>query len=149
MKMMKRNWLLSLGIGGLLCAALVSGCARKQEQPAALAEAEYASQVITDLAGRSVTLAAPVQRVIAIAGPSYEKTFMLGQAGRLVGAHWVMVERPWVVATNPRIGSVQPIQNPAEPNVEALLSLETDCVFFASSETVKDLPAIGKYCFIS
>jgi iron complex transport system substrate-binding protein len=127
---MKKNRILALGIGVFLCAVLAAGCSRKQGQNAALTEGETTSRVITDLAGRSVTLPTPVQRVIAIAGPSYEKTFMLGQADRLAGAHWVMVERPWVIATNPRIGSVQGIQNPAEPNVEALLSLETDCVFF-------------------
>lgn len=130
MKRMEKNRLLPLGMGVCLCAALITGCLRKQGQPAAVAEADHSSRVITDLAGRSVTLTTPVQRVIAIAGPSYEKTFMLGQAERLAGAHWVMVERPWVVATNPRIRSVQAIQNPAEPNVEALLRLETDCVFF-------------------
>ncbi|MDR1047700.1 MAG: ABC transporter substrate-binding protein, partial [Treponema sp.] len=89
-----------------------------------------AASVITDLAGRSVSLASPLRRAVALAGPSYEKVFMLGQASRLAGAHFYMTGRPWVQATNPAIASVQAIRNPAEPNVEELLNLGTDCVFF-------------------
>ncbi|MDR3116097.1 MAG: hypothetical protein LBU25_11335, partial [Treponema sp.] len=83
MKMKEKKRILSVGIGVFLCAVLIGGCSRKQEQGAAVTQVEQSSRVITDLAGRSVTLPAPVQRVIAIAGPSYEKTFMLGQADRL------------------------------------------------------------------
>lgn len=85
---------------------------------------------ITDLAGRSVALNMPVARVVALAGPSYEKVFLLGQQDRLVGAHYSMVTRSWVVKTNPNIASVVGIQNPSDPNVEDLLAMGVDCLFF-------------------
>ncbi|MFP3156313.1 ABC transporter substrate-binding protein [Lachnospiraceae bacterium ZAX-1] len=96
------------------------------------AQAEYASTSIVDLAGREVSLKMPISRAIALAGPSYEKVFMLGQADKLVGAHFYMVDRPWVVRTNPSIANVAAIESPAEPNVEELLKLDTDCVLFWS-----------------
>jgi iron complex transport system substrate-binding protein len=108
-------------------AELFAGGRRDNTQAAA---GQPAGTVITDLAGRQVTLTMPVQRAVAIAGPSYEKVFMLGQAGRLAGAHFYMVDRPWVKATNPGISAVTPIRSPGEPNVEALLQLSADCVFF-------------------
>jgi iron complex transport system substrate-binding protein len=87
---------------------------------------------VTDLAGREVTLKEPVTRAAALAGPSYEKVFLLGQAGRLAAIHRFMAGRPWVVATNPGAANLKPIESPAEPNVEGLLEIETDCVLFWS-----------------
>lgn len=89
---------------------------------------------VTDLAGRTVTLPAPPEKALAIAGPSYEKVFLLGQADRLAGAHFLMVERPWVIATNPNIAGVAAIESPGEPNVETLLSLEPDVALFFDYE---------------
>jgi iron complex transport system substrate-binding protein len=94
------------------------------------APASGRSHTITDLAGRKVSLITPPERAVAIAGPSYEKVFLLGEADRLAGAHFYMVDRPWVKATNPGISNVTPIRSPGEPNVEALLELGADCVFF-------------------
>jgi iron complex transport system substrate-binding protein len=113
----------------LLSLVLGSAWSRGQKQDQGSPQSAAVS-VITDLAGRSVSLAPPVQRAVALAGPSYEKVFMLGQASRLAGAHFYMTGRPWVQATNPAIASIQAIRNPAEPNVEELLNLGTDCVFF-------------------
>ncbi|AEF85396.1 iron(III) dicitrate transport ATP-binding protein FecE [Treponema primitia ZAS-2] len=99
---------------------------------------------ITDLAGRQLTLKTPVNKVVALAGPSYEKVFLLGQASRLVGAHFYMVDRPWVIATNPGIAKVTPVRSPAEPNVEALLALGTDCVLFWDyADALKNLENAG------
>jgi iron complex transport system substrate-binding protein len=88
------------------------------------------TNTIADLAGRSVTLESPITSGVALAGPSYEKIFMLGQAGSLVGAHFYMVERPWVLKTNPGAATLTPIESPAEPNVEGLVELGADAVFF-------------------
>ncbi|MDR0525460.1 MAG: ABC transporter substrate-binding protein [Spirochaetaceae bacterium] len=87
-------------------------------------------RTIRDLAGRTVQLPERVQKVIALAGPSYEKVFLLGGKDKLVGAHFYMLDRPWVKETNPLIGTVPPLRSPAEPNVETLLALNPDCVFF-------------------
>jgi iron complex transport system substrate-binding protein len=115
--------LFSLVLGSVWSRGQKQGQGSQPPQPVVAA-------AITDLAGRPLSFAAPVRRAIALAGPSYEKVFMLGQANRLAGAHFYMVGRPWVQATNPAIASVQAIRSPAEPNVEALLNLGTDCVFF-------------------
>jgi iron complex transport system substrate-binding protein len=40
------------------------------------------------------------------------------------------VDRPWVRETNPASEKITLIRSPAEPNVEALLTLNPDCVFF-------------------
>jgi iron complex transport system substrate-binding protein len=113
------------------------------QAPELAAPAEYPTSIV-DLAGRSVEFVAPVERAVAIAGPSYEKVFLLGQAHRLAGAHFYMVERPWVVATNPAISSVAPISSPGEPNVEGLLELGADAVLFWDyEEPLKSMEAVG------
>ncbi|MDR3314875.1 MAG: ABC transporter substrate-binding protein [Coriobacteriales bacterium] len=89
-----------------------------------------ATNTITDLADRSVTLESPITAGVALAGPSYEKIFMLGQADSLVGAHFYMLDRPWVLKTNPNAAKLTPIESPAEPNVEGLVELGADAVFF-------------------
>jgi len=91
---------------------------------------QTSERTIVDLAGRDVTVPANIQRATAIAGPSYEKIFMLGQADRLIGIHFYMIDRPWVVATNPTVSDLTPIESPGEPNVEGLVALDTDAVFF-------------------
>ncbi|GHV75664.1 iron ABC transporter substrate-binding protein [Spirochaetia bacterium] len=124
MKRTKRMVTLGLALLLTLNGAVLFAAPRKDRAATA------AAGRITDLAGRQVALVQPVTKVVAIAGPSYEKVFMLGQAGRLAGAHFYMVDRPWVKATNPGIATVAAIRSPAEPNLEALIDLGTDCVFF-------------------
>jgi iron complex transport system substrate-binding protein len=99
-----------------------------QEPPEA--PPESSAYKVTDLAGREVELSGPPSKALAIAGPSYEKVFLLGQADKLAGAHFYMLDRPWVVATNPNIKSVKAVQSPGEPNVEDLLSLNPDVALF-------------------
>jgi len=96
------------------------------EAPDAAADA----YTVTDLAGRTTEFAVSPTRALAIAGPAYEKVFLLGQADKLAGAHFLMVERPWVKETNPAISAVAAIESPGEPNVEALLALDPDVAFF-------------------
>jgi iron complex transport system substrate-binding protein len=106
------------------------------------------STKITDLAGRSVSLQQPLKAALALAGPSYEKVFLLGQADKLIGGHAFIIDRPWVKETNPDISKLTPISNPAEPNIEALSALNPDAIFFwdykeplASMEAAK-LPVV-------
>jgi iron complex transport system substrate-binding protein len=98
----------------------------RQQEPASSGN----TMVVRDLAGREVRLSVPVTRAAAIAGPSYEKVFLLGQADKLAGAHFYMVERPWVKLTNPAIDRVIAIRSPGEPNVETLLGIGVDCALF-------------------
>jgi iron complex transport system substrate-binding protein len=123
MKKKTTGILVLTGVLFLLTVSTVQAGGGRQKQTGA-------QRIVTDLAGRQVPLAAAIQRVIAIAGPSYEKTFLLGGKDRLAGAHFYMVDRPWVKETNPLIGKVTPVRSPAEPNVETLLALNADCVFF-------------------
>jgi iron complex transport system substrate-binding protein len=100
------------------------------DSPAEEDDAAETGGTVIDLAGRALTFAAPVERAAAIAGPSYEKVFMLGQADRLAGVHFVMIDRPWVVETNPAVSQCTAIESPGEPNVEGLIELGTDAVLF-------------------
>jgi iron complex transport system substrate-binding protein len=128
---------LALCLGAFACSAPASdqatgdsggdnkNGASTTEQPVA-----EAGPTLTDLAGRKVELAAPIKSGVAIAGPSYEKIFMLGQATKLSGVHFVMIDRPWVVETNPAVSRCTAIESPAEPNIEGLVALGADAVFF-------------------
>ena len=99
---------------------------------------------ITDLAGRNVSLNMPVAKAVALAGPAYEKVFLLGQQDRLVGAHYTMVTRDWVIKTNPNIASVAGIQSPSDPNIENLLAMGVDCLFFWDYEVpLANLVSVG------
>ncbi|MDR1015240.1 MAG: ABC transporter substrate-binding protein [Coriobacteriales bacterium] len=132
---------LVLGLGLFACSA-PAATDKPADTPAADTPAEptddsaeeddatEAASAVIDLAGREVTFAAPVERAAAIAGPSYEKVFMLGQADRLAGVHFVMIDRPWVVETNPDVSQCTAIESPGEPNVEGLIELGTDAVLF-------------------
>ncbi|MDR1713063.1 MAG: ABC transporter substrate-binding protein [Coriobacteriales bacterium] len=101
-------------------------------------------RTVIDLAGRSVTVPTDVEHAAAVAGPSYEKVFLLGQADRLAGIHFVMIDRPWVVETNPNVSQLTAIESPGEPNVEGLIELGADVVlFFDYEEPLAAMEAAG------
>jgi iron complex transport system substrate-binding protein len=117
----------------LVVVSVLAACGSSTGGSGSSAPAEStnaAAYNVTDLAGRTVELAGAPIRALAIAGPSYEKVFLLGQADRLAGAHFYMLDRPWVVETNPNIKDVNPVESPGEPNIEDLLTLEPDVAFF-------------------
>jgi len=130
-------------LAALLFAALIAilpACSSQAtDEPAESADAGASAEetgvfTVTDLAGRDVELVNPISRALAIAGPAYEKVFLLGQTDKLAGAHFYMVDRPWVKATNPDIGNIAAIESPGEPNVEALLALDPDVALFFDYE---------------
>lgn len=88
---------------------------------------------VTDLAGRTVTVPANVTRVASLVGPGYEKMIMLGQTGKMVTRG--SVSSPWALKVAPDLKNVPTVANAQDPNVEDLLSKNTQVVFFWDTKT--------------
>jgi len=96
---------------------------------------------VTDMAGRSVTLPAQVERVACLEVLCYQKMFMLGAADRVM--EMTMTTAPWMAITNPKVSAIPKI--PVEVNFEDLLAQKVDVAFFAYNavQTSAKLASLG------
>lgn len=115
--------LLALMLGVLLLGAAVPGAAGPvQEAGHALpATGEY-PLAVTDSEGRSVTIRARPQRIIAMAPSITEILFALGAGDRIVGVD-TYSDYPEAARNLPRIGDL------LNPNYEAMVAARPDLVF--------------------
>ena len=101
------------------------------------AETESTTHTITDLLNREVVIPNEIDRIAAIAGPTYEMVFMLGSADEIV-----MVKSghtnsyPLANLTNPKLLDVAGIAaNPSSTvNIEDYLAQEIDLVVYYDNE---------------
>lgn len=121
----------------LLTSALVllSGC----HMPSA-ANAHGPHRVVTDLSGRSVSIPAQINRIACLTGACYEKAFLVGAGNKVIAR--ATAGAPWMARTNPRSPQIPMILNSHQPNVEELLNLKPDVVFFWDNPAVLD--TLGK-----
>lgn len=117
-------------LAALLLAALVAS-------PAARAAGSPAPITVQDDRGRSLTLAAPPQRIVSLLPSLTETVCALGDCARLVGvdrfSNW-----PAEVARVPQVGGLEDAQ------IERIVSLKPDLVLAAaSSRAVDRLEALG------
>lgn len=105
--------------------------------PFAAAAEESDSVVVTDLLDREVTVPSEVNRIAAIAGPTYEMVFMLGSADKIVMVKSGHTENyPLALLTNPALADCAGIAaNPSSSvNIEDYLKNEIDLVIYYDNE---------------
>lgn len=93
--------------------------------------------VITDLLDREVTIPSEINRIAAIAGPTYEMVFMLGSADKIAmvkSGH--TQDYPLALLTNPALADCAGIAaNPSSTvNIEDYLENEIDLVIYYDNE---------------
>ena len=109
-----RRWTVRAHLAGLVALA-AAACARGERAPAA------AGVVVTDDAGRRVTLAAPARRVVSLLPSFTEILFAIGAGERLVG-RTAWCDYPPAALAVPSVGDGMP------PNVEAVAARRPDLV---------------------
>jgi iron complex transport system substrate-binding protein len=92
--------------------------------------AEAAGSRITDLAGREVSTPDNPRKLVALVGPTSEKLLLLGAGDRVAGKNAYAVGGPWALEVYPRFKDVKLFQQPMSPNLEELIALEADIVYF-------------------
>ncbi|MDR1021554.1 MAG: ABC transporter substrate-binding protein [Synergistaceae bacterium] len=97
-----------------------------------------------DLAGRVVGLPRDPQRLATFVGPTPEKILLLGAADRLVGKNAYAVAGPWAIEVYPRFKDMALFLNPMDPNVEELIALDPDIIYYWSMpEQIEKMEAAG------
>src|SRR6059058_2972397 len=128
-----RRWTVRAHLAGLVALA-AAACARGERAPAA------AGVVVTDDAGRRVTLAAPARRVVSLLPSFTEILFAIGAGERLVG-RTAWCDYPPAALQVPSVGDGMP------PNVEAVAARKPDLVVLYNSgpnvTAAKQLGRIG------
>ncbi|MDR1965292.1 MAG: ABC transporter substrate-binding protein [Synergistaceae bacterium] len=88
------------------------------------------ARVVVDLAGREVNLPENPTKLATFVGPTPEKILLLGAADRIVGKNAHAVSGPWALEVYPRFGGVRLFSNPMEPNMEELVDLGAEIVYY-------------------
>ena len=147
---MKR--ILCVILAALMLLSLVAcGAAPAASQPAQEQQQEPQKETVVDLMGREVNVPESVNKIAAIAGPTYEMVFMLGSGDQIA-----MVKSghtnsyPLANLTNPRLESMIGLAaNPSSSvNIEDYLKHDIDLVVYYDNEIelkkfdAVDMPAI-------
>jgi len=85
-------------------------------------------KTVTDRNGRTVRVPAEPRRIACFFGPSYEKAFLLGAADRV--AAMSLKQSTWAHKLNPNLKKVVVMPSYTDPDVERLLHLGIDLVFY-------------------
>ena len=136
----RRKW--QIGVIGLALWSHAVACtavhADRQSQDGAL-PAKQAMRVVTDEAGRRITVPAEIERIVSLAPSLTEIVYSLGISEKLVG-DTVYCDSPEAAAEKPHVGS------PLSPNMEAIVALRPDIVLVTAidrRETVTVLERLG------
>ena len=159
---MKRMKLTAVFLTAALLLCLFSGCGKAGEPsasvpavppasvPAALAESTPAAQsaavTVTDMMGRTVTLDAPAQRIVAITAADCEILYALGCGDKLVG-RGAYCDWPAEVLDVPAV------ESGSLTNIEQIIALSPDVILMAdmeqTEEQVSQLESAGIRVFVS
>lgn len=101
----------------------------------AAADQPEARRAVIDQVGREVSIPASVERVACLTGACYEKTFLLGQADKVVAR--AATFPPWMMQTNPK---ARDIPTSVNPSTEDLLKERVQVAF--SFDRAKQLAAL-------
>ena len=85
-------------------------------------------KTVKDRNGRTVQVPVDPKRIACFFGPSYEKVFLLGSADRV--AAMSLKQSPWAHKLNPNLKKVVVMPSYTDPDVERLLHLGIDLVFY-------------------
>lgn len=90
--------------------------------------AEKTMKTVTDRNGRTVRVPVEPKRIACFYGPSYEKAFLLGSADRV--AVMSIKQPPWARKLNPDLEKIPIMPSYSNPDVEQILGLGVDLVFY-------------------
>lgn len=143
--MRARNGKTGRALAALLAAAMLlgtlGGCARETagpEEDGPPLEAAFPA-VVTDDAGREVTIEARPERIVSLAPANTEIVAALGSIDRLVGVT-TFCDYPAEVADIEKVGDFM------QPNLEAIAALDPDLVLVTTgvqAEVIGQLEALG------
>jgi iron complex transport system substrate-binding protein len=85
-------------------------------------------KTVTDRNGRTVQVPVEPKKIACFFGPSYEKLFLLGSADKV--AAMSLKQSPWAHKLNPALKKVVVMPSYTDPDVEKLLQLGVDLVFY-------------------
>jgi iron complex transport system substrate-binding protein len=83
---------------------------------------------VTDRIGRTVKVPLEPKRIACFFGPSYEKVFLLGSGDKV--AVMSIRQSPWAQKLNPNLKKVLLMPSYSDPDVERILELGIDLVFY-------------------
>ncbi len=86
------------------------------------------TRTVTDRVGRTVKIPAEPKHIACFFGPSYEKVFLLGGADKVTVMS--ITQPPWAQKLNPRLKTMTTMPSYTDPDVERILSLGVDLVFY-------------------
>jgi iron complex transport system substrate-binding protein len=92
------------------------------------AAASAPTKTVTDRTGRTVRVPADPKHIACFFGPSYEKVFLLGYGDRV--AAMSLKQSPWAHKFNPGLKKVAVMPSYSDPDVERIMSLGIDLVFY-------------------
>ena len=120
----------------MLLGMVGCGAAPAQEQQA-VPQQEAVKNTVTDLMGREISVPEQVDKIAAIAGPTYEMVFMLGSAEQIAMVKSGHTDSyPLANLTNPRLESMIGLAaNPSSSvNIEDYLKHDIDLVVYYDNE---------------
>ncbi|MDD5748846.1 MAG: ABC transporter substrate-binding protein [Actinomycetota bacterium] len=101
-----------------------------------------AKRTIVDSIGRSVKVPSEVNRVACLVGPSYDRTFMLGEKDKIAMVGFA--QSKWAELLNPELKKIPVATNAKSPNIEELLKRNIDVVFtWADPEPLQAMTNAG------
>lgn len=86
------------------------------------------TKTVIDRIGRTVKIPIDPQRIACFFGPSYEKVYLLGSADKV--AVMSIRQPPWSQKLNPALETMTIMPSYTDPDVEKILSLGVDLVFY-------------------
>lgn len=112
-----------MGLLLFLLLITVTGCASENIG----SNASEGRRTVTDLAGRTVSMPADVERVACVTGQAYEKVFLLGGADKIVVR--MLTNPPWMIRLNPAAAKI-PTTVSNNPGLEELLNRKVQVAFY-------------------
>jgi iron complex transport system substrate-binding protein len=100
------------------------------------------TKTVIDRIGRTVKIPIDPQRIACFFGPSYEKVYLLGSADKV--AVMSIRQPPWSQKLNPALETMTIMPSYTDPDVEKILSLGVDLVFYWNmSQQIEKMSAAG------
>lgn len=125
MKVKFKKVLASLMVLSILL--LIPSCSKTENKESAKVE-QSNTKIVTDMAGRKVTVPKDPKRVATLVGPGYEKVILLGETDKIVLTGFK--NKGWASVVAPQLKNIQNVKSAREPNMEELLNKDVQVVFY-------------------
>lgn len=139
MKVKFKKVLASLMVLSILL--LISSCSKTENKESAKVE-QSNTKIVTDMAGRKVTVPKDPKRVATFVGPGYEKVILLGETDKIVLTGFK--NKGWASVVAPQLKNIQNVKSAREPNMEELLNKDVQVVFYwDTKDQIKKMESSG------